>query len=137
MYALTKDKLRDLHNQVYLKYRTQMIIRFEKVNKNDFYSYINSRQVIVPEIIKTQQTEWSLFAFLHEIGHVMTNTDKMKRCEKEYLATKWALKEADNLGFLVPDEYIKIYQDYIWQWRNTSIKLKAKDVPTEEELMLR
>ena len=66
----------------------------------------------------------------------MTNTTKMKRCEQEYRATQWAIDEAKRIGFLVPKSYIYTYQDYIFRWRNTGIKLKAKSIPSEKELTL-
>ncbi len=114
-----------------------MNIVFIDKDPNDFGSYIIRKEVELPSSIKTHQTEWSLFAFLHEIGHVLTNTPKMKRYEQEYLATQWALQEAKELNFKVPGHFIKIYQDYIWKWRETSLKHHAKNVKTIRELTLK
>ena len=129
-----KEKLKALHNNLYLKYKWNFTLEF--ADTDGFYSYIISKRIIIPRSVKTHQTEWSLFAFLHEIGHIMTNTPEMKRCTQEYLATQWALDEAKRIGFNVPKSYIKTYQDYIWGWRNRAIKLKAKVVPAEDELRL-
>ena len=132
---MTKEQLRNLHNYLYLKYRNEMSIEF-KNGDGEYYSYIISRVVTLPIAIKKEQTEWSLFAFLHEIGHVKTNTPKMKRCVQEYLATQWAIDEAKRIRFSVPKDILDVYQKYIWDWRNTSIKHKGKNVPTAESLLL-
>ncbi len=113
-----------------------MNIVFSDVADDDFGSFINSRIVKLPNGIKNNPTEWSLFAFLHEIGHVITNDSCMKRCQQEYLATQWAIKEAKRIGFDVPENFIEIYQDYIWKWRDKGIKCGAKEMPTRKELTL-
>ena len=124
-----------LFNQTYLKYCKQMWIHAG--DKGDgFYSYLQSREVAVEPHAFINPDAWDLFALLHEIGHILTNTNKMKRCEQEYLATQWAIKEAKEIGFEVPPRYIETYQDYIWNWRDRAIKLKAKVVPSKEELKL-
>jgi len=133
---LNKEKLKYLHNYLYLKYRNQVIIEFEDNKPDDFYSYIISRKVVIPSCTKSHQTEWTLFAFLHEIGHVLTNKPNQKRYLQEYLATQWAIEEAKNIGFDVPNNFIKIYQDYIWKWREKSIKLNGKNIHSKEEVKL-
>ena len=133
---MERNKLRDLHNNLYLKYRDTISIEFSNKESDGFYSYIISKRVIIPSSVKTNQTEWSLFAFLHEIGHIITNTPAMKRCTQEYLATQWAINEAKGIGFKVPKSYIDTYQKYIWKWRETSIKHRGKNVPEKEELTL-
>ena len=55
----------------------------------------------------------SLYTLAHEIGHIMTKTSKMRRCESEYYATVWALQELDKYKIVVPEKIIKDYQDYI------------------------
>ena len=113
-----------------------MTIKFEKRAPNDFGSYIFSKVVIIPDATRNNQSEWTLFAFLHEIGHVKTNTITMKRCEQEFLATKWAMAEAKRIGFDVPPNYIKTYQEYILDWRERGIKCGAKTIPMINDLML-
>lgn len=133
---LTKEQLRNLHNYLYLKYKKEMAITFEELAEDDFGAYIQSRKIVIPNKVKNHQTEWTLFAFLHEIGHIKTNTSDMKRYEQEYLATKWALEEAKKIGFNVPTRFINTYQNYIWGWREKSIKLKGKNICRKEELTL-
>lgn len=55
----------------------------------------------------------STFTLLHEIGHIMTYTSKMRRCESEYLATIWALEQCKKYGIAVSDKIIIEYQKYI------------------------
>lgn len=132
---MQREKLKNLHNYLYATYSKDISIEFGDED-DSYYSYIMSRRIILPKLIRSKQTEWSLFAFLHEIGHVLTNTNKMKRCTQEYLATQWAIKEAREIGFNVPKMFLETYQDYIWKWRETSIKHRGKNVPTKEELTL-
>ena len=133
---MTREKLVLLHNCLYIQYKNEMAIVFEDNQSDEFYSYLLSRKIVLPNYIRSNPTEWSLFAFLHEIGHIMTNTTSMKRYEQEYLATQWAIDKAKEIGFDVPEKYIDTYQKYIWKWRETSIKHKAKNVATKESLVL-
>lgn len=55
----------------------------------------------------------STFTLLHEIGHIMTTTRKMRRAEEEYYATIWALERCKEYGIKVFDKFIKGYQKYI------------------------
>ena len=134
---MDEKQLRKLHNLVWINYHNQMEIVFEDVEEDDFGSYLISRRVSLPKIIIAHPTEWSLFAFLHEVGHIMTNTTKMKRCEQEFLATQWALKEAKRIGFHVPEAYVRVYQQYIWNWHEAGRRLKGRSMKTTEELTLK
>ena len=55
----------------------------------------------------------STFTLLHEIGHIENNHSGMRRAEREYYATVWALDKAHELGLVIPDSVIKFYQEYI------------------------
>ena len=55
----------------------------------------------------------STFTLLHEVGHIMTTTNKMRRVEEEYYATIWALERCKEYGIKVFDKIIKDYQKYI------------------------
>lgn len=95
-----------------------------------------AREIVVPKQCFKNPDSWDVFALLHEIGHVLTNTTKMKRCLQEYLATQWAIEKAREIGLPVSKSTIRCYQNYIWKWRERSIKAKGKDVPSKEELTL-
>lgn len=94
--------------------------------KNIYFKY---------EIYKNP-TENDLFDLLHEIGHIMTNNTKMKRCEEEFYATQWALDNSKKYGVKVSRDRLSEFQNYIWKWRETGIKLKAKNIPTKQQLKL-
>jgi len=53
------------------------------------------------------------FTLLHEVGHIMTYTRKMRRCESEYYATIWALEQCKKYGIEVTGKIITKYQEYI------------------------
>lgn len=55
----------------------------------------------------------STFTLLHEVGHIVTNTGKMRRAEEEYHATMWAIQMCEEYGLTIPDKTIEKYQDYI------------------------
>lgn len=55
----------------------------------------------------------SIFTLLHEIGHIMTKTSKMRRCESEYYATIWALEQCKKYDIKVTDKILNEYQRYI------------------------
>ena len=132
---MNKSELTSMFYKIFNKYCKQMWIR-SGIKGNGYCSYIEEKEVVIEPHMFLNPDEWGIFATLHEIGHIMTNTTKMKRCTQEYLATQWAIDEAKRIGFNVPKDYIETYQDYIWNWRDRAIKLKAKVVPTVEELTL-
>ena len=121
--------------KIYLKYSKQMHIHAGDKDCG-FYSYINAKEVVIPPDVFAKPKEWDIFALLHEIGHILTNTNKMKRCTQEYLATQWAIEEAKRIGFPIPKSYINIYQNYIWKWREVSVNMKSKNIPSKKELSL-
>lgn len=55
----------------------------------------------------------STFTLLHEVGHIMTTTSKMRRAESEYHATVWAIEKAEEYGITIPQSIIDRYQRYI------------------------
>lgn len=83
-----------------------------------------------------EPTDEDVFDILHEIGHIKTNLPGMKRCEEEFYATQWAIKEMKRYKFDIPLKRKREFQKYIWDWRETGLKLRAKNVPSKEELTL-
>lgn len=55
----------------------------------------------------------ALFDLLHEVGHIMTTTSKMRRVEAEYYATIWALERCKEYDIEVPSLIKITYQKYI------------------------
>lgn len=126
----------ELFKMIYTKYRRKMWIH-SGAEPGEYYSLIESRQVVIPGKAFIEPRDWDIFALLHEIGHVLTNKKRMKRCQMEYEATVWAIKEAHRIGFDIPPAYRKTYQDYIWSWLDAGIKVRgSKGMPTRESLTL-
>ncbi len=115
-------KYHDWFLDVYLSYFSEIKVFFD--TSDDFYSYVPEKEIHMPKKILDSYfkdiTEWDLFAYLHEIGHIETNTTKMKRYYQEYLATEWAIKKSKEIGFKPSHRILNIYQDYIWKWRDFS-----------------
>lgn len=107
------------------------IIYYNKggIDKNTGFVYFNNSIIQKP-------TNDDLFDLLHEIGHIITNKYKMKRCIEEFLATKWAIENSSKFNVICSDKRFKEYQKYIYKWRETSIKHKAKNVPSMQQLTL-
>lgn len=132
---MTLEKRRVLFNRIYMKYRNDAWIHCGANNK--FAACLEEKYIVVPQGVFTNPSEWDIFALLHEVGHIKTNTTQMKRYYQEYLATQWALDESKNWGFEVYKYFIDVYQEYIYKWRERSIKLKGKKIHSKEELLLK
>lgn len=53
------------------------------------------------------------FDLLHEVGHIMTTTSKMRRVEAEFYATIWAIERCKEYGLEIPTLILNRYQKYI------------------------
>ena len=78
----------------------------------------------------------STFTLLHEIGHIMTYHSNMRRCESEYYATVWAIKECQKYKLDIPDSIITDYQKYIYNELDRGIRRGGAYYPTRDELKL-
>lgn len=101
------------------------------------FSYVIRREIVLPESAFRNPSEWDILALLHEIGHIKTNTQKMKVYEKEYYATQWAANEAKRIGFYVSPEWKKAYQEYIFEKRQNCINRKGKNVVDKNKLIIK
>lgn len=126
----------EMQTTLFLEYANQMFIIFGNDKDDEYYSMLESKIIMLPKQVLFNPTKWSLFAFLHEIGHIVTNTSNMKRYEQEYLATQWAINKAKEIDFKIPKNYIDTYQKYIYKWRETSIKHKGKNIASKDSLKL-
>lgn len=100
------------------------------------HCFLKEKEIYFPQNCFKNPCSRDVFDLLHEIGHLETNKKGMKRCEEEYYATKWAIKEMKKYNFNISLADKRIFQDYIWKWRETGIKLKGKNMPTKKELTL-
>ena len=126
---------RILLTSVWIKYNNEYNFIFD--NCTTAHCYLPEKEIHFPLSEFRNPDSRSLFDLLHEIGHLKTNTKGMKRCEEEFYATQWAIKQMKEYCFdLSPDDK-EIFQNYIWQWRETGIKLKGKNIPSKEQLTLK
>lgn len=79
----------------------------------------------------------SLFELAHEIGHIMTNTSKMRRCESEFYATVWAIQELNNYGLQISEKQLNAYQRYIYRELDRGLRRGGGNYLSKEELDLR
>ena len=134
---MTREKCWELFEQICNKYRQEMWIHAGDPGRgNGACSYIIRREIILPQESIDNPGEWDVLMLLHEIGHIKTNSPKMKTYEKEYHAVQWSAREAKRIGLNVREEWRKAYQEYIWKKRELSIKLKGKNVADREALMV-
>lgn len=131
----TRLELFKIQNDLYEKYKEKYKIGF--TTEKRAYCYIKSKEIFLSLNDWLNPTPRSIFDFLHEIGHLETNTNKMKRCEEEYYATQWAVVEFKNLKLSLCKKDKELFQNYIYMYRNIAIKRKAKNIPTLTHLTLK
>lgn len=82
-----------------------------------------------------QNSITSTFTLLHEIGHIKTTKSKMRRCESEFHATKWAINKAEEYNLKVGDKIIERYQNYINMEHDRGVRRGGK-LPSIETFVL-
>lgn len=78
----------------------------------------------------------STFTLFHEIGHIVNNNSKMRRCEQEYYATVWAIEELRKYNLEASSDLIERYQRYIYRELDRGLRRGGSGYPTKEELNL-
>lgn len=53
------------------------------------------------------------FDLFHEVGHIETSKQNMRKAEQEYYATCWAINRCKEYQLDIPEEVLHIYQRYI------------------------
>ena len=86
-----------------------------KTEEKTSYCELNTKRIYLSSNDWDNPTNETLFSLLHEIGHIKTNTKGMKRCEEEFYATMWAIKELKKLGLSISNKRQKEYQTYIYK----------------------
>ncbi len=134
---MTVNERKALFTQLYNKYSREMYIHSGDCGPDKrAYSYVMRREIVLPEESFNNPSEWQILELLHEVGHVKTNTHRMKVYEKEFLATQWSANEAKKLGFPIKQLWRDAYQQYIWDKRQMCINRKGKNVPEKEDLII-
>ncbi len=134
---MTTVERKKLFTELYNKYSKEMYIHSGDCGPdNRAYSYISRREIVLPEESFSNPSEWAILELLHEVGHVKTNTRRMKVYEKEFLATQWSADEARKLGFPVKQLWRDAYQQYIWDKRQICINHKGRHVADKAALIV-
>jgi hypothetical protein len=126
--------LNEITNNILNEHKNEIEFRFS--NNPVSYCYVLEKIIYIYYKGFLYPDEIFIFDILHEIGHIKTNTKGMKRCEEEYYATQWAIKEMKKIGLKLSNKRKQEFQNYIWKWRETGIKLNAKNIPSKEQLIL-
>ena len=134
---MTDKECKAVFNSVFDQYSKEMWIHEGDPGRgNGACAYIIRREIILPEGTFESPEEWDILVLLHEVGHIKTNTPKMKTYEKEYRAVQWSATEARKLGLHIRGEWRKAYQEYIWKKRQMCINRKGKNVASKESLVI-
>ncbi len=134
---MTINERKELFTKLYKKYSKEMFIHSGDCGPdNRGYSYVMRREIVLPKESFTNPSEWQILELLHEVGHVKTNTRRMKLYEKEFQAIQWSANEAKKLGFPIKQLWRDAYQQYIWDKRQMSINRRSKKVPEKEDLII-
>ena len=122
-------------NKIMRDYNDQITLCFTKED-TPFCRY-ELKNIYFKYEVYMNPTEEDLFDLLHEIGHIITNHAKMKRCEEEFYATQWAINNLKRYDVEVSNELLDVFQRYIWKWREIGIKHGAKNIPSKKQLTLK
>ena len=124
-----KQKYIEIEKELISKYKI-LIIENSSCRSRMHAHYDGSRRIC----------KWSpsnsivnLFELAHEIGHIMTKTSKMRRCESEFYATVWAIQELNNYELQIPEKQLNAYQRYIYRELDRGLRRGGgDDLPIEE-----
>ena len=134
---MTDHEIFMMYHTMFQEYSAENIwIRFIEIEDNRAYSCVKSRIISMPARSFLHPTGWDILCLLHEVGHIMTNTPKMRVFECEFFATQWAAEEAKKWGGVVKDLWKNTYQKYIWDKRKDCIRRRGKNVPDMENLII-
>ena len=129
MVITNYKKIRD---NLIKKYSTKYVIYTDCQDDNSWCN-LWRQEINFREEEYDDPSNLTIFILLHEIGHLETNTLFMPQCEKEFLATQWAIKEMKKLKFVPPVWVQKEYQKDIWNKCNKDF---PKDRKKRKELTL-
>lgn len=127
-----KQKYIEIENELIKKYKI-LIIRNSTCRSRMHAHCDGSRRICKWEACNSLV---NLFELAHEIGHIMTKTSKMRRCESEYFATVWAIQELAKYDLQVPENQMKAYQRYIYRELSRGLRRGGMNYPSKEDMDL-
>lgn len=126
------EKYVNIEKELVEKYR--VIINHDSTCRKRTHAHCDGTRVICK--YKYSNSIVSLFTLAHEIGHIMTKTSKMRRCESEYYATVWAIQELAKYNLKAPERTIKAYQNYINRELRRGLRRGGQNYMSKEEMDL-
>jgi len=123
--------LKDLQDEIIKQYK--MTINEHSTCYSRTHVHVQKRMICK---WKQSSSIKSTFTLLHEIGHCENNNSKMRRCEQEFYATKWALDKCKELNIKVPDKIVACYQKYVYRELDRGLRRYGVGYPTREEMTL-
>ena len=107
------------------KYKNKMMILFYE---GDSLCYRENKIIFLSNKIKENPVDDNIFEMLHEIGHILNNNNSMKKCEREYYATVWAIKESKKYNLNISNNCKRLYQNYINSYVRNRKTISRADV---------
>ena len=124
--------LKEIQDEVIKKYRIKLNEYSDCWGR--MHAHVKQRMICKWHQKNSLRATFDLF---HEIGHVETTVSGMRRCEEEFYATEFAINLFKEYGLTVPENVLKIYQEYIWMELDRGVRRHGKNLPTREEMTLR
>lgn len=112
---------KDIQDEVIKKYRIDLCdgTKCKDGDWSRMHAHVKTRRVCKWKRASSIQSTFDLF---HEIGHIETTTSSMRRCEAEYYATIWAIRQCHQYGLIIPEKIIEDYQKYIDEERARGLR---------------
>ena len=131
---MKKDELKDIQKSILKDFDNDFTLCL--TTEERAYCYLETRTIYINLNDFIFPTNRSIFDLLHEIGHIKTNTSKMRRFEEEYSATKWAIVQAKKYNITLSLSDRKDFDDYILGLVDSCRKRNGKNIPDNSELLL-
>lgn len=122
---------KEIQNQIIKKYK--MTINEHSTCRSRMHVHVKKRIICKWKQVSSSK---ATFELLHEIGHCENNNSKMRRCEKEFYATKWALDKCKELGIDVSNKLLDSYQKYVYRELDRGLRRGGIGYPSREEMTL-
>lgn len=130
-------KFVEIQNEVIKKHRIDLCDGTKCKDGDWSRTHAHPKQRRVCKWKQTNSVE-STFTLFHEIGHIVNNNSKMRRCEEEYHATVWAIQTMKEYEICdkITEKQKKLYQDYILRERDRGVRRGGAGYPSKEQLTL-
>ena len=128
------NSLRKIQTKILNDFQNDFTLCF--TSEERAYCYLQTKRIYINLNDFLNPTYRSLFDLLHEIGHIKTNTNKMRRFEEEYYATVWAISKYKKYNIKLSSSDKRDFDKYIIKLAETCRKRKGKNIPNNNDLVL-